>query len=221
MKTVRTGILFIGVFLISACFSTPPEESVDLGLVSAYKERTSVTEVIDYENEMPEWMTRYFNAGLAGIEAMPEFDGRYVFISRQTGNNLGSLRLWAEGFSISQDFPRLVSARIQARFIANGRGNPGEEYGRYFEAVVKNSADTTFDGPVQESSFWVKKRIFADDGVSSLGETYEYFIMTSIAKDAMQRQINMLLITTRPDKSPTREQSAAAMRLRLNFYEGF
>jgi hypothetical protein len=220
MKTRRARVLFIGAFLITAC-SSNPEAPVDLGPVPAYQERNSVTEIIDYENDMPEWVIRYAEAGLAEIETLPEYEDRYVFISRQAGSSLDPLLLWAAGFSPERDFPRLVSERIQKRFIAGGSGNPGEEYGRYFEAVVKNASDAVFEGASREGSFWIKKRIFADDGISPAEEVYEYLVMTSIDRETLQRQINMLLITTRPDKTPTREQSAASMRLRLNFYEGF
>jgi hypothetical protein len=45
--------------------------------------------------------------------------------------------------------------------------------------------------------------------------------MTSIDGETLRAQIDMLLTTTRTNESPSREQAAAAMRLRLNFYEGF
>jgi hypothetical protein len=210
----------MGAFLITACFAAPAA-FVDLGPMPAYQERNSITEIIDYENDMPEWVSRYNSAGLAGIEALPEYADRYVFISRQIGNSLEPLLLWAAGFSVERDFPRLVSARVQERFIADSGGNPGDEYGGYFEAMVKSASDTAFQGASREGSFWIKKRIFEDDGVSPAGEVYEYLIMTSIDRETLQRQINMLLITTRPDKPLVGKQSAASMRLRLNFYEGF
>jgi hypothetical protein len=220
MKTLRFCIPLIGAFLTTACFSGA-EAPVDLGPAPAYQERNSITEIIDYENDMPEWVSRYVDAGLAGIEALPEYENNYVFVSLQAGISLEPLLLWAAGFSVERDFPRLVSARIQERFIAEGNGNPGEAYGRYFEAVIKNASDTVFAEASRKGSFWIKKRIFEDDGISPAGEIYEYLIMLSIDRESLQRQIDMLLITTRPDKPPSREQSAAAMRLRLNFYEGF
>jgi hypothetical protein len=220
MKTLRVCIPFIGVFLATACFSSPGTP-VDLGPVPAYQERNSITEIINHEDNMPEWAGRYIAAGLAGIEVLPEYGDRYVFIGRQTGNSLEPLLLWSAGFSVERDFPRLVSARIQERFIAGGAENPGEAYGRYFEAVVKNASNTVFAGASRGDGCWIKKRIFEDDGISPAGEIYEYLIMTSIARETLQRQINMLLITTRPDKPLSREQSAASMRLRLNFFEGF
>jgi hypothetical protein len=222
MKTVRahTCVLFAAAFLTAACFSGP-ESSVDLGPVPAYRERNTIAEIIDYENDMPEWVDRYAAAGPAEVETLPEFEGRYVFISRQAGSSLEPLRLWAAGFSVERDFPRLVSARIQARFILGGRGNPGEEYGRYFEATVKNASDATFEGASLEGSFWVKKRIFAEDGLSPAGEIYEYLIMTAIDKEILRGQIDLLLTTTRTSEPSSREQAAASMRLRLNFYEGF
>ncbi|MDR1144087.1 MAG: hypothetical protein LBK77_07725 [Spirochaetaceae bacterium] len=220
MKTVRACVLFTAASLTAACFSGPVS-SVDFGPVPAYRERNSVAEIIDYENDMPEWVDRYAAAGLTGVETLPEFEDRYVFVSRQIGNTLEPLRLWAAGFSVERDFSRLVSARIQARFILGGNGNPGDAYGRYFEAAVKNASDSTFTGASLEGSFWIKKRIFADDGLSPVGEVYEYLIMTSINRETLRDQIDMLLTTTRTNESPSRDQAAASMRLRLNFYEGF
>jgi hypothetical protein len=213
-------ILIMGIFLFTACF-TAPEKIVELGPVPEYRETNSISEVIDHEADMPPWVVRYVSAGIRGIETLPEYEDRYVFIGKQRGNNLESLKLWTGGFSLDQDFPRLVSERIQARFTGFADGNPGEKFGRYFEAVVKKSADTAFDGAVQESSFWIKKKNFEDDGVSPLGETFEYYILVSIEKEILERQINMLLITTRTDLPPTKDQSAAAMRLRLSFYDEF
>ncbi|MDR2739518.1 MAG: hypothetical protein LBB68_06780 [Treponema sp.] len=225
--------LALGISLFTGCFTKAPSVVI-LGPVPEYRERNSIIEVIDHENitrdggdtivsedDMPPWVVRYISTGVAGIEALPEYEDSYVFMGKQTGNNLESLKLWANGFSINRDFPRLVSARVQARFSEFARGNPSEEFGRYFEAVIKNLSDVTFSEASRESSFWIKKRIFGDDGLTPAGETYEYFILIRIGREALEKQINLLLITTHPEIPPTRDQSVAAMRLRLNFYEGF
>jgi hypothetical protein len=231
MKTVPAIILVVCIVLFTTCVTGRERATVRLGPVPEYREKTSVTEVIDHENaakpgadfptDMPEWVIRYISAGISGIEDLPEYADSYVFIGKQRGNNLDSLKLWAGNFSLDRDFPRLVSARIQDRFTGFANGNPAEEFGRYFEQVVKNSTDTAFSGAMQEGSFWIKKRNFEDDGLTPAGETYEYYILTMITKAALEKQINLLLITTRTDLPPTREQSAAAMRLRLNFFNGF
>jgi hypothetical protein len=234
MKRVSLPSLLVGVSLLTSCFSAPPTAPA-LGPVPEYRERNSVIEVIDHENAgnddaegsaMPEWVAQYVSSGAAGIEALGEYAGRYVFIGKQTGNSLDALRLWEAGFSVSRDFSRLVSARIQARFIRAAGGNPGEEFGRYFEAVVKASADATFTGADQESSFWIKKRMFDDDGTSPTGEAFEYFILTSIGRETLEAQVSQILSAAQPapaaaDPAPTREQSAAATRLRGSFFEGF
>jgi hypothetical protein len=216
----KNPIPLIGAFLITAC-SAAPETPVDLGPPPAYQERNSITEIIDHESAMPEWAIRYIDAGLGGVETLPEYADRYVFVSRQIGSSLEPLLLWVAGFSAERDFPRLVAARIQERFIKGSGGNPGDVYGRYFEAVIKNASDTAFQGAVRESSFWIKRRIIAEDGTSPGEEIYEYLIMTSIDRETLRQQINILLITARPDKPLTREQSAASMRLRLDFFESF
>ncbi|MFP3043341.1 hypothetical protein LQZ19_16125 [Treponema primitia] len=216
-------ILIAGISLLTGCFSAPVK-AVILGPVPEYREKNSIIEVIDHENpneDMPEWVALYLSSDLIGIETLPEYKDRYVFIGKQRGNNLDSLKLWATSFSIDRDFSRLVSARIQARFTRIANGNPGEEFGRYFETVIKNSSNTTFGGASQKGSFWIKKRIFEDDGLSPIGESFEYYILVSIEKETLKKQISLLLTTARSDLPPTREQSTAAMRLRLIFYEEF
>jgi hypothetical protein len=224
MKTVPALILLICMALFNACFTGREKVMARIGPVPEYREETGAVEVIDHQNaeaDMPEWVIRYVNTGISGIESLPEYADSYVFIGKQRGSNLSSLTLWANSFSLDRDFPRLVSARIQERFTGFAKGNPGEEFGRYFERVVKNSIDAAFNGAIQESSFWVKNRTLGDDESSPPGEAYEYYILTRIPKNVLVRQINLLLVTSRADLPPTREQSAAAMRLRLNFYDGF
>ncbi|GHV79629.1 hypothetical protein AGMMS49944_14200 [Spirochaetia bacterium] len=224
MKAVPTLILVVGMSLFTACQSNREKPMVRFGPIPEYREKTSLFELIDHENapeDMPEWVSRYINAGINGIEGLPEYADSYVFIGMQRGSNQDSLKLWADSFSLDRDFPRLVSARVQARFSAFANGNPDEEFGRYFERVVKNTIDAAFEGVIQESSYWIKKRTFDDDGLNPTGEVYEYYILTRIPRDALENQINLLLITARTDLPPTRDQSAAAMRLRLNFFDGF
>jgi hypothetical protein len=233
MKISPLFTLALSVFLFTGCFTRSPSVIL-LGPVPEYRERNSIIEVIDHENivrnsmgtitsedDMPQWVALYISTGITGIETLPEYENSYVFVGKQGGNNLASLKLWANGFSVDRDFPRLVSARVQARFSGFARGNPGEEFGLYFEAVIKNLSDATFTKARRESSFWIKKRIFGDDGLTLVGESYEYFILIRISREALEEQINLLLITTRPEIPPTRDQAAAAMQLRLNFYEGF
>jgi hypothetical protein len=242
MKTVPALIHILGIVLLASCFTGPPKAAL-LGPVTEYEERNGVIEVIGYENaeapptepenaapavlpvglpaEMPEWVARYISTGTTGIETLPEYANRYVFIAKQTGGSLDSLKLWTKGFSLDRDFSRLVSARIQARFSGVAGGNPGEVFGRYFEEVVKNAANANFTGASLEGRFWIKKRISGDDGSTPPGETFEYYILVSIEKETLENQINLLLMTTQSDLPPTREQSAATVRLKTNFYTGF
>jgi hypothetical protein len=219
MKTPR-AIPLIGAFLMIAC-SSDPQGFLDLGPAPEYLRAERIAEIIDSEDNMSVWAGRYLEAGVAGVETLPEYSDRYVFVDRQVGSRLEPLQLWAAGFSVERDFSRLVAARIQERFISGGSGNPAEEYGRYFEAVVKGASSLVFQGATREGSFWVRKRIFEEGGVSPVEDIYEYLIMATVDRETLRQQIDMLLITIRPDKPSTRDQSTASMRLRLNFFEGF
>jgi hypothetical protein len=197
-----------------------------LPLVPEYKEESRTFEIIDYEKtaentDMPEWVGRYINEGISGIEAMPEYENSYIFVGKQQGNNLDSLRLWARGFSIERDFSRLVAARIQVRFFNASAGNPADEFGHYFENVIKNISDAVFSGAEQEESFWVKKKIPQEGGLTPEGYIFEYYIPIHINKDALKKQINIILRTTRTDIPPTKEQASASSRLRIGFFNTF
>jgi hypothetical protein len=94
-------------------------------------------------------------------------------------------------------------------------------FGRYFEQAVKDSADAAYSGAVQEGSFWIKKRMFGDDGLTPIGEAFEYYILASIERGTLEQQINTLLTTAQPDLPPAKGQAAAAAHCRLIFYDGF
>jgi hypothetical protein len=220
--------LILGVFLFTAC-AAGPGKVVILGPVPENREQVdavAVTEVIDHERAagegaMPEWVARYVRAGIGGIESLPEYAGRYVFIGKQGGSNLTALQLWAEDFKADRDFPRLVTARILAQFTRLGEGNPGEVFGRYFDGVIQTAADTSFTGAVQGGSYWIKKPPPGDAETSPGGGLFEYYILIWIAREVLESQISLLLLTTQPELPQTREQAAAAARLRQSFYNGF
>jgi hypothetical protein len=165
---------------------------------------------------IPEWVSRYEAGGIQAVEAMSAYRNKYVFVSMNQGSNTKALELWLSGFSVLQDLPRLVSARVQARFNNATSSYPDDEYGAYFEASVKVTADAVYQGAVQEDDFWVLKRYFLDED----WDVYEFLILVSIDKTTLGTQINALLNTV-PFESLSKEQMDAVNQLRSSFYEGF
>jgi hypothetical protein len=173
--------------------------------------------IIDHKPpSIPEWVSRYEAGGVQAIEAMSEYRDKYVFVSINQGINTNALELWLSGFSVLQDLPRLVSARVQERFSNATSSYPDNEYGNYFEASVKVTADAAYHGAVREDDFWVLKRYFLGED----WDVYEFLILVSIDKTTLGTQINALLNTI-PFESLSKEQVVAVNQLRSSFYEGF
>ncbi|MDR1373957.1 MAG: hypothetical protein LBJ24_03200 [Treponema sp.] len=217
MKKILVAAFVISLLVLAGCASNKAPE---------YVEKTKAYEVLDHKTmavgqDVPGWVTRYIDGGLVEVEKMPDFQNKYVFIGEDSGTNLNALRQWTSGFTVAQDLSRMVSTRVQARFAGAGAGSPDDEYGRYFEAVVKNASDATYSGARKENDFWILKRYFAGDGKSVDREVYDFYVLVTIDKNSLEQQINAILNGTRADTPPSREQAVAIDRVKEAFYEGF
>jgi HEPN domain-containing protein len=189
-------------------------------------EEAEVSEITDHQYReegrgMPVWVDRYIGGGLRQVEELSQYQDKFVFISRASGANLKALIQWAEGFQAEQDLPRMVSARIEARFTGAAVSNPDEEYGRYFEALVKNAADAVYSSARAEERYWIKKRYFDAEGTPVEREEYDYYILVTTDREVLERQIRSVLNRTSGEPPPTREQNSAIERLKASFFEGF
>jgi hypothetical protein len=224
MKRLFIVLLAFAALLLAACSSDP--DTIPLEPAPEYVTETENYKVIEHKNmligqDMPEWVTRYIADGVRGVEAMPIYKDVYVFIGEDKGSNLNALKQWVSGFSVAQDLARMVSFRVQMRFANAATGNPDDEYGRYFENVVKTVSDTSISGARKENDFWILKSIFKDDGKTVDREEYEYFVLVSVDKNLLQRQIDAVLDQAVADAAPTRDEVIAIERVKTIFYEGF
>jgi hypothetical protein len=182
------------------------------------------------ENAIPEWVSIYLSEGIPGVEALNLYNSFYVFIGENQGTNLTALKQWATGFSAAQDFPRLLAQRVENRLTSSATLYPDDEYGEYFQRLIKQVSDAEYPA-VKEEHFWIKRmRIFdtVEDDPDSLPEQedfpmerYEFFILIDIDKDILQTLIRQITAGIRTDKPPTREQSAAINRVQSAFFTGF
>ena len=180
---------------------------------------------------LPDWVNWYIGGGIAEIESTGAGQDRYFFVGKTHGRNFHALQQWADGFSVSQDFPRLATARIENRMIAAAALYPDDEYGEYFEALIKQSSDAQYPGAVKEAVYWLKTRTIQqpenddadpDEIIEPLIlERYEFLVLISIDKMMLQNRIRELLANIETDTAPTRAQSAAINRVQQSFFGGF
>jgi len=190
---------------------------------------------------IPEWVTRYLEGGVRGVETLDAYEGRFAFVSRNEGSNFTALNQWAEGFSADLDFPRLASSRIEARFLQSVP-YPDNEYGPFFEELIRSASDASWietgkdeeKNAAKEDEFWILKTFLpmidsvpenpdnepADD-VNQINETYEFLILVTIEKSVFASRFDEIFRNINPERRPTKEQMAAANRVKERFYEGF
>jgi hypothetical protein len=182
------------------------------------------------ENGIPEWVSLYLSEGIPGVESLDRYNGKYVFIGENRGINLTALKQWSKGFSAEQDFPRLLAQRVENRLTASASLYPDDEYGEYFERLIKLVSDAEYPA-AKEEHFWIKRIRIPDaveddpdstgDQADSPTERYEFFILLDIDKDSLQNQIRQITAGLKTDRPPTREQAAAINRVQSSFFTGF
>lgn len=182
---------------------------------------------------MPEWVNRFYHGGVRHVETLDIYRDKYVFIGENRGANLNALRQWAERFTAAQDFPRLAAARVESRLFAAASLYPDDEYGEFFEAVIKSVSDAEYPEAVKENSFWVKRRISGnDEAMPDLYETaetentagqeiYEFLVLISIDKIVLRDRIQEQMAKVQTNVSPTRDQAESINRVRQYFFEDF
>lgn len=106
---------------------------------------------------IPEWVNLFLEDGARGVETLDAYKGSYVFVSRNVGNNFKALSQWSQAFSPELDFPRLAAARIEARFI-KAVPFPDNEYGSFYEALVRAASDAYWTGAVRVDDFWFQRK---------------------------------------------------------------
>lgn len=208
----------VAVVMATGCASKPEQKTLAT--------KGPAYEVIDHKTmavggDVPAWVTTFIEGGAQAVEALPAYTDKYVFIGEDSGTNLPALRLWIQNFNIAQDLAQMVSLRVQTKFAGAAAGSPDDEFGRYFENVVKNTAEARFSGARKETDFWVLKRFFKDDGKTVDREAYDVYVLVSIDKASLESQIEAILTGTVADRPLTREQQTAVDRVKESFYEGF
>ena len=183
--------------------------------------------VLDYRNKnlgavIPAWVDLHLRGSGSSIERLAEFQNYYVFVSSNTGTNFSALNQWNSAFSPDLDFARLAAARIEKRMLDAAARYPDDEYGSYFEKLVRAASDAEWKGAARRADFWLYRRFPDPDDPELPGrENYDFFILVIIEKELLVRQITELMAGIVPDEPLSRDQRNAVTRIRERFFEGF
>ncbi|MDR2941262.1 MAG: hypothetical protein LBV17_01540 [Treponema sp.] len=168
---------------------------------------------------LPAWLLIFNGGGINALEGMEQYHGKYCFVGRNESINFSALSKWAEIYSETPAFTRLVAARIEKRLTSGAELYPDDEYGAFYEIFIKKAFDAEYPGASTQGTYWIKKIVSPE--TSELQYTYEFFVLISIDKTVIQDIIKKMIEETRTAVTPTRAQNNAIGNIQLHFFEGF
>ena len=221
----------LGAALFASCLSSTGEQipitpkTPDAGVAQ------NPYVITDHRNKasgqvIPEWVSLYLQGGVRLVETLDAYQERYVFISRNEGNNFSALNQWTRGFSAKLDFPRLAAVRIETRF-GSGVPFPDQEYGAFYEELIRAASDAPWTGARRDDDFWIHKTYFpvedeeAGPNQNQESEIWEFFILVTIDKKLFGSQLDTVFRSIELKPRPSKNQIAAAARVKERFFTGF
>lgn len=209
MKQIVYPLLAAIVLLTIAvgCASEPEAEAVKVDAPPEYKIIDHKTR--DFGGSVPDWVTK----SASEIEGMSKYAEFYVFTDDQVGKDLEGLKLWARGFSIASEIARMVSTRVEDKFVGAAAGDR-DSLESYLEEVVKSVSEAQFSGSRVEEDFWVKRRKLSDDS-----EDYRYLFLVTVPRQQIDDAIRRA-IEGADEKEPTADKKTAIDRVKAAFDEG-
>jgi hypothetical protein len=189
------------------CASEPEEPPVTVDAPPEYKIIDHKTR--DFGGDVPQWVTK----SASELERSSEYSDFYVFMDDQIGQDLEGLKLWARGFSIASEIARLVSTRVEDKFVGAAAGDRNS-LETYLEEVVKSVSEAQYSGARVEEDFWVKRRKASDDS-----EDYRYLFLVTVPKQQIDDAIKRALEEA-DEKEPTADKKTAIDRVKQAFDEG-
>jgi len=172
---------------------------------------------------LPDWFSAFINGGIEEVEKINAYYGKYVFIGSNEGVNFTALNIWADNFSAVKDFPVYAAKRIERRMIHAALLYPDDEYGIFFETMVKKAHNAEYPGVVKEDTYWIKLLNNGENTgtVNNNAEIYNFFVLLTIDRMTMQNVINEMMAETITAVNPAGAHRNSVNRLRQYFFEGF
>ncbi len=214
MLVLAIMALLVGAFFMG-CGSTPPEnkqgDTAKPTLPPPPPPQIIEHKTSDFGGNPPRWVEKT----ALEMEKDKEYEGYYVFIVDEAGQNLDGLKTYAKNFVAADTIARMVSTRVEAKFVGAAAGDK-DMLETYMENVVKSVSKASFSGMRVNDEFWVKKRYFTQDG-SVDREEYRYLFLITVPRKSIDDAIKNGFDAVKP---VTKEETAAVDRVKEAWGEG-
>jgi hypothetical protein len=210
-------IISIAVFITSLMFviSCATNSVTGSGLKgSKPKIRTAKTAIIDYQGaelgvEIPEWVVlvssgEYSNKTLS--KAMPDLDGRKLFVAMGRGDNLEFVKQWTElvqievnvGDTLQRVVGKAVSASMTGSSSEEGKKADPTEVNRKIDMYKEAVSTVEVNGLEEVASFWTES---ASTDKKNPIDYFSYYTVWAMDEDKYDKQIDAAMKNVKDNSS--------------------
>jgi hypothetical protein len=210
MKRVGYVLLMAVVLFAVGCASEPKEKKPAVEVAAPPEFQIIDHKTRDFGGAVPDWVTK----SATELETTAKYKEFYVFVDDQIGRDLEGLKLWARGFSIGSQIARIVSTRVEDKFVGAAAGDRNA-LETYLEQTVKSVASAQYSGARVEEDFWVKRRKLSDKS-----EDYRYLFLVTVPRKQIDDAIGRALKDADQAAKPTPDKQTAINRVKDAFDKG-
>ncbi|GHU18494.1 hypothetical protein FACS1894163_10560 [Spirochaetia bacterium] len=159
----------------------------------------------------PDWIKNYTANGITAVQAQPQFKDKYCVIGEESGVNKQFVLTWADSFSAQQRIGAMlrttIASEYQARVTGSAQSTGGAnsssaqgagsgEYKQEIDNVINAIVNVSYSGAQRDSDWWSLRRRYDPDQKDVYTDEYTAYVMYTIPKAEMNRQVAEALSTS-------------------------
>jgi len=157
----------------------------------------------------PDWIKTYVAYGITRVQSQPDYRDRYCIIGEETGTNQQFVLAWADNFSAQQRIGAMLRTSIHSLYQAKVDGNAQSlsgsttssgfvagAYQQEIDSTINTIVNVSYSGAQREADWWVLNRRYDPDQKDVYTDTYTAYVMYTIPKAELNRQVARALETS-------------------------
>jgi hypothetical protein len=198
---------FFILLLLTACASSSQTNTVELenkGTVMGVK--------------TPDWVKLYLEKGVSALQALPRYRDKYCIVGEESGVNRQFVMSWADAASAQQRIGALLRTNIASRYeaVVAANSQSGAEISAQYRQEINNAVNAlvnvSYSGAQREADWWTLRRRYDPDDKEQFTDLYTAYVLYTVPKTEMNRQIALALETGTPRDSALYDVTIALAR---------
>jgi len=161
--------------------------------------------------DTPDWIRLYVAQGISAVQAQPQYRDKYCIIGEENSLNRQFAVTWADNFSAQQRIGQMLRTSIASEYQAHVQGTSqssggansstaagtgSADYRQEIDNVLSAIVTVSYVGAQREADWWSLRRRYDPDLKDVFSDEYTAYVLYTIPKAEMNRQIAEVLTTS-------------------------